>query len=50
MAKSTKNGGEDARQVFRHFAWNLAGTLAKTSAAKPAVRRRRTTSKRVASK
>ncbi|WP_417580435.1 hypothetical protein [Pelagibacterium sp.] len=37
--KTAKNGSGEATQVFRQFAWNLAGTLAKrpakTAKAKP---------------
>jgi hypothetical protein len=29
---STPTSNEDAKQVFRNFAWNIAGTLARTSA------------------
>lgn len=40
MADKTKSSAPaEARQVFRQFAWNIAGTLNGTKAQKPAARR-----------
>lgn len=32
---ASKNNRENAQQTFRQFAWNLAGTLAKTRPTPP---------------
>lgn len=53
--KPPSSSGEGAQQVFRQFAWNLAGTLAQSSRrkSKPAARSqpaRRTNAKRSAAK
>ncbi len=36
--KSTASAPREAQQVFRQFAWNLAGTLTNAKSGKPAVR------------
>lgn len=37
--KSTTNTPSDAQQVFRQFAWNIAGTLNGQKTAKPGERK-----------
>ncbi len=46
LSKTGKNSKPESSQVFRQFAWNLAGTLSKTSSKKPRANSKRTAAKK----
>lgn len=57
LSKTAKTSKPESSQVFRQFAWNIAGTLSKTSSKKPranskgtAAKKRTTAAKRVSTK
>lgn len=43
LSKTAKTSTPESSQVFRQFAWNIAGTLSKTSSKKPRANSKRTT-------